>query len=84
MTRSRSCAGPLEQVTNTFPPMMIGLARPRPGSGAVQSIFGFAGMFASATVPALSGPRNCGQSAAASELAAKAAVRKGRSIKVSG
>jgi hypothetical protein len=65
-TWSRSCLGPLEQVTMTCPATTMGEAGPRPGSGTFQATFSsslnvLGRSFWSDTLR-LSVPRKCSQS----------------------
>jgi hypothetical protein len=80
MTCSRCCFGPLQQVTNTRSPMMIGLDKPRPGKSAFQARFllvsSVVGTRASSETPLPNGPRNWGQS----EPCARPAARRNSAI----
>src|SRR5262249_37485543 len=70
MTCRRSCFGPLEQVTNTRSPTMIGLLNPRPGKSAAQAILrrsSCTGRLVSLETPFPCGPRKPGQSARVNE-----------------
>ena len=68
MTCSRCCFRPLQQVTNTRSPMIIGLESPLPGNSAFQArsllVSSVIGTPDSSETPLHKGPRNCGQSAA--------------------
>ena len=74
MTCRRSCFGPLEHVTNTRSPMMMGLLKPRPGRSAAQAMLfvsSLSGSNRAWAMPLPSGPRKSGQSARATVTEAR-------------
>src|SRR4030095_1706063 len=89
MTCNRSCFGPLEHVTNTRSPMMIGLLKPRPGRSAAQAMLFVSILFGSnraLAMPLPFGPRKSGQPCSAKALrggeSARATVTEARSERV--